>query len=218
MPEQAKLKNYHPYWFSKPGGRGGVAILSKTLAHHVEYGLGDEELDYEGRIITAEFEKFYLICVYVPNAGQKLVTLPRRLRWNKMFENHVAKLNQMKPVIICGDMNVAHTEIGRYFPFVSVRKIVFLFFFKYSCSTFIIQIWPIRKPIRKMLVSHKRKETAWPTYSRWALLMHSAICIRACRKRTHFGLTETIHAARMLAGVWTISLHRTDWIHRSSIA
>lgn len=109
-----KLKNYHPYWFSKPGGRGGVGILSKTLAHHVVYGLDDEEMDHEGRIITAEFEKFYLICVYVPNAGNKLVNLPRRLRWNKLFENHVTNLNRMKPVIIAGDMNVAHTEIGKY--------------------------------------------------------------------------------------------------------
>lgn len=113
MPDAAKIKNYHPYWFSKPGGRAGVAILSKNLAHNVEYGLGDEDMDDEGRIITAEYEKFYLICVYVPNAGRKLVTLPRRLRWNKLFEQHVAKLNEKKPVIICGDMNVAHTEIGK---------------------------------------------------------------------------------------------------------
>lgn len=116
VPAEAKLKNYHPYWFSKPGGRGGVAILSKNLAHHVEYGLDDEEMDNEGRIITAEFEKFYVICVYVPNSGRGLVTLPRRLRWNKMFDAHVAKLDKKKPVIICGDMNVAHTEIGTYFP------------------------------------------------------------------------------------------------------
>lgn len=115
VPAGAKLSSYHPYWFSKPGGRGGVAILSKTLAQNVEYGIGDEEMDYEGRIITAEFEKFYVICVYVPNAGNKLVTLPRRLVWNKLFEKHVTRLNKIKPVIIAGDMNVAHTEIGECF-------------------------------------------------------------------------------------------------------
>lgn len=113
VPEEAILKNYHPYWFAKPGGRGGVAILSKNLAHNVQEGLNDAEMDEEGRIITAEYEKFYLICVYVPNAGNKLVTMPRRLRWNKLFEEHVSKLNEKKPVIICGDMNVAHTEIGK---------------------------------------------------------------------------------------------------------
>lgn len=122
VPVEAKLKNYHPYWFSKGGGRGGVGILSKTLAHHVEYGLNDEEMDEEGRIITAEYEKFYTICVYVPTAGRELVTLSRRLRWNKMFDAHVSKLDKRKPVIICGDMNVAHTEIGAYLYIYSVES------------------------------------------------------------------------------------------------
>lgn len=135
VPEDAKLKGYHPYWHSKPGGRGGVAILSKVsthfnllshlgknkiqflfpqiMPHHVEYGIENEEMDEEGRLITAEYEKFYLICVYVPNAGNKLVTLPKRLRWNKLFDQHLRTLNEKKPVIICGDMNVAHNEIGK---------------------------------------------------------------------------------------------------------
>lgn len=82
------------------------------MPYNVDYGIGNKELDEEGRIITAEYEKFYLVCVYVPNAGRKLVTLPRRLRWNTLFEKHVVDLNKKKPVIICGDMNVAHTEIG----------------------------------------------------------------------------------------------------------
>lgn len=112
IPDEAKLEGYHPYWFSTPGGRGGVAIYSKIMPYNVENGLGDPEMDEEGRIITAEYEKFYLICVYVPNAGRKLATMPRRLKWNKMFEEHVQKLDKKKPVIICGDMNVAHQEIG----------------------------------------------------------------------------------------------------------
>lgn len=82
------------------------------MPYNVEYGIGNAEMDEEGRMITAEFEKFYLICVYVPNAGNKLVTLPKRLRWNKLFQEHLTKLDAKKPVIICGDMNVAHNEIG----------------------------------------------------------------------------------------------------------
>lgn len=79
----------------------------------VEYGLNDAEQDVDARILTAEFEKFYLVNAYVPNAGNKLVTLPKRLRWNKIFEEYITKLDQKKPVIICGDMNVAHEEIGK---------------------------------------------------------------------------------------------------------
>lgn len=82
------------------------------MPYNVEYGIGNEEMDEEGRIITAEYEKFYLICVHVPNAGTKLVTLPKRLKWNELFDQHVTNLNKRKSVIICGDMNVAHNEIG----------------------------------------------------------------------------------------------------------
>lgn len=82
------------------------------MPYNVDYGIGNEEMDNEGRIITAEYEKFYLVCVYVPNAGRKLVNLPKRLLWNKLLEEHLVELNAKKPVIICGDMNVAHSEIG----------------------------------------------------------------------------------------------------------
>ena len=72
IPEQARVPGYHLYWLCKPGGRNGVAIYSKKMPLNVDYGIGNEELDDESRIMTAEYEKFYLICVYVPNAGQKL--------------------------------------------------------------------------------------------------------------------------------------------------
>ncbi|CAD7085456.1 unnamed protein product [Hermetia illucens] len=111
IPDEARLPGYHPYWLCKPGGHAGVAIYSKIMPINVEYGLGDEEQDDDGRLLTAEYEKFFLVCVYVPNAGRKLVTLPKRLRWNKLFEAFIQKLNAKKPVIICGDMNVAHNEI-----------------------------------------------------------------------------------------------------------
>lgn len=109
----AKIKGYHPYWNSKPGGHGGVAIYSKVMPHHVEYGLNGDN-DEDGRVITAEFEKYFVVCVYVQNAGRGLKTLPERLEFNKLFDQHITNLNEKKPVIVCGDMNVAHSEIGKF--------------------------------------------------------------------------------------------------------
>ncbi|KAI8440505.1 hypothetical protein MSG28_001768 [Choristoneura fumiferana] len=114
LPDEiANLPGYHAYWQgSDKDGYAGVGIYTTKLAMNVQYGLENEELDNEGRIITAEYEQFYLICTYVPNAGRKLVTLPKRLTWNEEFRKHVKALNEKKPVIICGDMNVAHNEIA----------------------------------------------------------------------------------------------------------
>lgn len=82
------------------------------MPYNVDYGLGADKSDGDGRIITAEYSKFYVICVYVPNSGRKLVTLPKRMRWNILFMEHLQKLNRKMPVIVCGDMNVSHLEIG----------------------------------------------------------------------------------------------------------
>lgn len=78
----------------------------------MKFGFDDPEMDQEARLITAEYTKFYLVCVYVPNAGRKLVNLQKRLTWDAKFQDYVESLNGKKPVIICGDMNVAHHEIG----------------------------------------------------------------------------------------------------------
>lgn len=94
------------------------------MPYNVEYGLGDESLDNEGRLITAEFSKFFLISVYVPNSGRKLVNLSKRMRWNVLFMEHMKKLNAKKPVIVCGDMNVSHLEIGNNFVYRLKRKSV----------------------------------------------------------------------------------------------
>lgn len=83
------------------------------MPSNIVYGLDNAEQDDKGRIITAEFSKFYVVCVYVPNSGQKLVNLDKRMRWNLVFHEHVQRLDAIKPVIICGDMNVAHNEIGK---------------------------------------------------------------------------------------------------------
>ncbi|XP_052758701.1 DNA-(apurinic or apyrimidinic site) endonuclease isoform X2 [Galleria mellonella] len=110
--EVTNLPGYHAYWLcSDKDGYAGVGIYTTKLAMNVTYGLQNEELDNEGRIITAEYEHFYLICTYVPNAGRNLVTLPKRLQWNEEFRKYVNELDKKKPVIICGDMNVAHNEI-----------------------------------------------------------------------------------------------------------
>ncbi|XP_038213018.1 DNA-(apurinic or apyrimidinic site) endonuclease-like [Zerene cesonia] len=113
LPEEVtNIPGYHAYWLcSDKEGYAGVGIYTSKLAMNVQYGLQNEELDDEGRIITAEYEQFYLICTYVPNAGRKLVTLPKRLKWNEEFRKYVKALDEKKPVIICGDMNVSHNEI-----------------------------------------------------------------------------------------------------------
>nr|AAB19427.1 Rrp1=recombination repair protein 1 [Drosophila sp. (in: flies)] len=112
LPEEVtRIPGYHPYWLCMPGGYAGVAIYSKIMPIHVEYGIGNEEFDDVGRMITAEYEKFYLINVYVPNSGRKLVNLEPRMRWEKLFQAYVKKLDALKPVVICGDMNVSHMPI-----------------------------------------------------------------------------------------------------------
>ncbi|XP_017153799.1 recombination repair protein 1 isoform X2 [Drosophila miranda] len=112
LPEEVThVPGYHPYWLCMPGGYAGVAIYSKIMPINVEYGIGNEEFDDVGRMITAEYEKFFLINVYVPNSGRKLVNLEARMRWEKLFQSYVQKLDALKAVVICGDMNVSHNEI-----------------------------------------------------------------------------------------------------------
>ncbi|XP_055902748.1 recombination repair protein 1 [Eupeodes corollae] len=111
LPEEARIPGYHPYWLCMPGGHGGVAVYSKIMPINVEYGIGNAEHDESGRIITAEYEKFYLINVYVQNSGRGLVNLDKRMRWEELFREYLQKLEKVKPVIIAGDMNVSHKEI-----------------------------------------------------------------------------------------------------------
>lgn len=87
------------------------------MPYEVTYGINDAEMDAEARVITAEYTKFFLLSVYVPNSGRKLVNLDKRMRWNSLFESYIANLDKKKPVVICGDMNVSHLEIGIIFRF-----------------------------------------------------------------------------------------------------
>lgn len=103
---------YEEYWNSaEKKGYSGTAVFSKTKPLSVSYGLGIEEHDKEGRVITAEFQDFYLVNVYTPNAQRGLERLDYRMAWEDVFRRYVKELDEKKPVIICGDLNVAHNEI-----------------------------------------------------------------------------------------------------------
>lgn len=103
---------YHCYWnYAEKKGYSGTAIFTKQEPLSVFYGLGIEEHDHEGRVITLEFEKFYFITVYTPNAQDGLKRLEYRMKWEDDFLNYIKKLDEKKPVIYCGDLNVAHKEI-----------------------------------------------------------------------------------------------------------
>lgn len=114
QPEQADIDTpgYHQYWNSAvKKGYSGVAIFTKQEPLSVQYGLGIEEHDQEGRVITLEFEDFWLVNVYTPNSKDGLLRLDYRMTWEDAFRAHLNKLDESKPVIVCGDMNVAHQEI-----------------------------------------------------------------------------------------------------------
>lgn len=108
----SSLQGYHVYSSSAVRkGYSGTAILCKKEPFSVTYGIGIEEHDQEGRIITAEFRDFYLIDVYVPNSGQELVRLDYRQDWDKALFSYMKTLEKKKPIVICGDFNVAHEPI-----------------------------------------------------------------------------------------------------------
>ncbi len=106
------LEEYHQYWnYAEKKGYSGTAIFTKVEPMNVSYGIGIEEHDKEGRVITLEFEKFYLVTVYTPNSKSELERLDYRMIWEDEFRKHLKRLDESKPVIVCGDLNVAHKEI-----------------------------------------------------------------------------------------------------------
>ena len=106
------LPGYSQYWcYAQKKGYSGTAIFAKEAPIAVRYGLGVEELDTEGRLITLEYTDFFLVTCYTPNAQQGLARIEHRLKWDEAFRNHLMALDQKKPVIVCGDLNVAHQEI-----------------------------------------------------------------------------------------------------------
>ena len=114
QPEQIELEfeGYTSYWNSaEKKGYSGTAIFTKQKPLNVTYGIGIEEHDKEGRVITLEFEKFYMVDIYTPNSKRELERLDYRQIWEDEIRKYLLKLNETKPVIMCGDLNVAHEEI-----------------------------------------------------------------------------------------------------------
>ena len=106
------LQGYYQYYnYAERKGYSGTAIFTKKEPLKVSYGIGIEEHDKEGRVITLEFDKFYMVNCYTPNSGRELARLEYRMTWEDEFKKYLIKLYKQKPVIICGDLNVAHTEI-----------------------------------------------------------------------------------------------------------
>ena len=105
-------EGYHAYWnYAEKKGYSGTAIFTKKEPLNVTYGLGIDEHDKEGRLITLEFDNFYFATVYTPNSKQELLRLNYRMVWEDDFREYLLKLNEKKPVVFCGDLNVAHNEI-----------------------------------------------------------------------------------------------------------
>ena len=107
-----KLEGYYQYWnYAKKKGYSGTAIFTKKEPISVTYGIDIEEHDQEGRVITLEFEDFHMVTVYIPNSQNELKRLDYRMKWEDDFREYLKKLDKIKPVIVCGDLNVAHKEI-----------------------------------------------------------------------------------------------------------
>ena len=109
---ELETEGYHQYWnYAEKKGYSGVAVFTKQEPLAATYGIGVEEHDHEGRVITLEFENFYHVTVYTPNSQQENARLDYRMDWEDAFRQYVKGLDEKKPVIICGDLNVAHQEI-----------------------------------------------------------------------------------------------------------
>lgn len=106
------LKGYYQYWnYAEKKGYSGTAVFSKNEPLSVSYGIGIDEHDHEGRVITLEFEDFYFVTVYTPNSQTELKRLEYRMKWEDDFQDYLKSLSDKKGVVVCGDLNVAHKEI-----------------------------------------------------------------------------------------------------------
>lgn len=109
---ELELEGYYQYWnYAVKKGYSGTAVFTKEKPLSVHYGVGQDETEEEGRIVTLEFPEFYFVNVYTPNAQRTLARLPYRLEWEEKMYTYLIELDEKKPVIYCGDLNVAHAEI-----------------------------------------------------------------------------------------------------------
>lgn len=177
-----KFDGYESYWnYAEKKGYSGTAIFTKHKPLSVSYGLGIEEHDHEGRVITLEMEDFYMITVYTPNSQDGLKRLDYRMKWEDDFREYLMRLDKVKPVIVCGDMNVAHKEIDLKNP----------------------------KTNRKTPDLPTRSATSSANCLQAALQTHSATSIPTRKAFTHGGLTASSRVRRTQAGVSTTSSCQT---------
>lgn len=109
---ELELPGYYQYWnYAEKKGYSGTAIFAKKEPISVTYGIGIEEHDHEGRVITLEYNTFYLVTCYTPNSQNELARLSYRMKWEEDFLSYLVSLDQKKPLLLCGDLNVAHQEI-----------------------------------------------------------------------------------------------------------
>lgn len=109
---EVPMEGYHQYWCAaEKKGYSGTAVFTRVEPLSVSYGIGVDVHDHEGRVITCEYEDFYLVNVYVPNSQNELKRLDYRMQWEDDFRAYLVALDAVKPVVVCGDLNVAHTEI-----------------------------------------------------------------------------------------------------------
>lgn len=109
---ELELPGYHQYWYyAEKKGYSGTAIFAKREPIRVQYGIGVDSLDTEGRVITLEYPDFFLLTCYTPNAQRELARIGHRLDWEEAFLSYICTLDKQKPIILCGDLNVAHREI-----------------------------------------------------------------------------------------------------------
>ena len=112
---ELKFEGYESYWnLADRKGYSGTAVFTRLTPQNVTYGIGVDEHDHEGRVITLEMDDYYLVNVYTPNSQGELARLPYRMKWEEAFREYLSKLDKVKPVVICGDMNVAHKEIDPF--------------------------------------------------------------------------------------------------------
>lgn len=120
---ELEFEGYKSYWnLADRKGYSGTAIYTRHEPLNVTYGIGVDEHDHEGRVITLEMDDYFLVTVYTPNSQGELARLPYRMVWEEAFREYIAKLDAVKPVIICGDMNVAHKEIDLKNPKTNTRN------------------------------------------------------------------------------------------------
>lgn len=169
-----ELEGYYQYWnYAVKKGYSGTAVFTKKEPLSVSYGIGIEEHDQEGRVITCEFEEFYFVTVYTPNSQNGLARLDYRMKWEDDFRTYLKKLEETKPVIVTGDMNVAHKEIDLKNP----------------------------KTNRKNAGLRMRKDRSLLNFWMSDLLIHSGTFIRSRQESIPGGLIVSVPGRRMQAGV-----------------